>query len=167
MTTPNSVLNGAQAAGIGLQIYSNYSANKMDRLGTNLDIGQNNIRLQQEQLQSTQMALQATKNLRANLASQAAIAAARGQRSGVGSALAAQNTSQANYNQDINTLSFNQQMKAYDTRFSNDVARMGLQGRKSERSLSLAANVLDTVSINELIQRKGQSPLGKSEKVNP
>ena len=164
--TPDAILNAAQAAGLGVNIIGDFFANNAAKQGLQIQQGQNNLRMQQEQLASTQQAQIATQNLRSNLATQAVLAATRGVRSGVGNALAAQNQSVGNYNTNISNINLNQKMRNYEYNLENGLAQQKYLGDKTQRAVKTATNALDTISVNEWIRGRNGSPLGKSTETN-
>jgi hypothetical protein len=75
-----------QAAGAITDIYSTGQAIKIGRAGAAVEMEQFNTRLEQERLNAAMSSLDAMSQLRSVMASQAAMFAARGQKSGVGTA---------------------------------------------------------------------------------
>lgn len=163
--TPDAILNAAQASGLILNAFGTSRANRADELAYELEAGQNQLRISQNQLATTQQALAATQKLRSTVASQAALAAARGQQLGQGSAMAATNTSLRNYNQDIQNLNYNQRAKEYELQFGTGLSRVRTSSAQANRNMEFAKSALNTVSINEAIQRFSNG-LGLSKDVN-
>lgn len=77
---------GAQGAGMLLSMYGDSQSRKMLRLGADLEQRELGLRMEQEQLASTEQAVQNSEQLRQVMASNRAIMGARGQMPGVGTA---------------------------------------------------------------------------------
>ncbi len=120
------MLMASQAAGIGMNMYSQRRAEKMARIGEKLDLMglQNQLqtgamqfetaqlqldtRMKEEQLAFTQQALFDTERLKEVMATQRALFSARGQMPGVGTAAAISNKSLSAFSADERTRNLSQ-----------------------------------------------------------
>jgi hypothetical protein len=94
------ILMGAQAAGMIGSVMGESSRVKLAKIGQELDEQQANLRLQQDRIAANEQGLMQLEQLREVLASQRALVAARGGMPGMGSALALEQKSIANFQKD-------------------------------------------------------------------
>ncbi len=88
-----ALLLGAQVAGIGANLYAARNERRMTEAGLSIEQGELGLRQKQEQLAFTEANIASIEQLQEVLATQRAMAGARGVNPGVGSALAASNKS--------------------------------------------------------------------------
>lgn len=154
-----------QAAGAIADVYGTGQQIKVGRAAAELEQAQFNTRLEEERLQSAMASLDAMKALRAILATQRTIAAARGTDSGQGTGFLIGNTSVGNFNSDerirrMNLLSREAQLRAGG-------ALTGLHQAASETQLgqSLSSRLFQQIPFSELgkeFERVKKTEAGKT-----
>ena len=95
------LLLASQAAGLATNLWATKRANQFDALGTKMQQRELDMRMQQEQLASSQESLMGMEKLRDVMSSQRAIFAARGQTGGGSNYFVGQNSVRA-FNEDEN-----------------------------------------------------------------
>lgn len=93
ITGYQAMLLGAQAAGIGANVFAAYQQKRAVEAGISVEQGDLRLRMEQEELAFTEANIESIRNLQEVMATQRAIAGARGQNPGVGSSLAVANKS--------------------------------------------------------------------------
>ena len=147
------ILLAAQAAGYATSVYGQKRAEKYTRAGDQLDRQERELQMQQEALASSEQALQSSERLREVMASQRALAAARGVQSGQGSNLAIANRSLSVYNADERarqlSMSFRKhQMESYDRLYS-----LNAGGRNVKRRADRFVQGMNLLSTNPLTEK--------------
>ena len=97
-----------QASGMVMDYFGKQEQVRLSKLGSQIEQAGINANIKVSQLESEDSSLQAMKQLRQNLGTQAAMAAARGIRSGTGAPLLAANESVGNFNADERMRKINQ-----------------------------------------------------------
>jgi hypothetical protein len=105
---PLAFLLALQASGMVLDYFGKQDQIRLARMGQQLEQAGIESNIATSRLSTEEQSLQSMKELRQNLGTQAAIFAARGQRSGQGSAALITNQSVANYNADERIRRINQ-----------------------------------------------------------
>jgi hypothetical protein len=150
------LLMGAQAAGIGLNMWAERRAEKFTRIGEELDKAQVQTRMQEEKLAYTQKSLVDLNRLREVQAMQRAMFGARGQLPGVGSAGALQTRSENLFNADVRAKQFSQTIKQNQLQSQIYGMNINKQGRNLQRRTKRLTQFANMFSFNAL----GQNPLG-------
>jgi hypothetical protein len=145
------MLMGAQAAGLITNIYGMSEANKMNKLGTQLDQQALGLQMEQERLASTEQALANTENLRSILSTQRALMASRNQMPGVGSAGASEQKAIRNYNADESARNLNMVFRQAHLTGQSRLLDIKRFGAKAERGAALAAGSFNNISFNTLL----------------
>ena len=144
------LLLGAQAAGIGANLYMNRQASKIESLGYNLDRGEANIKMRQELLIASQQQLSDMRNLQENLATQRAIAGASGVNPGQGSARTIMEASSRAYKEDERIRALNTDFRKGYIESLGRLQRIEQAGLKSNRAAKLISSGLNMFSFNDV-----------------
>lgn len=148
--TFGAILLGAQAAGIGANIYSSRQQARAERAGADIDEGNMKLRMQQEQIAFSQQNIADLTNLRETLAAQRAATSARGQLPGAGSVLAVTNKSIANFNADRSARALNVSFREDYMKGMMGLSRAALGASKAQRGGNLMAQGANMFSVNTL-----------------
>jgi hypothetical protein len=152
------LLLGAQAAGLGINMWAERRAEKFTRIGEELDKAQIQTRMQEEKLAFTQKSLYDLNRLREIQAMQRAVFGARGQAPGVGSAGALQTRSENLFNADVKARKLSQTIRQNQLQsqiYGMNIAKVGRNFQRRNKRLTQAVNMF---SFNAL----GQNPLGEA-----
>lgn len=154
-------LMAMEAAGLIFDYANVQNEKKMIQVGRNLEKAAIETNLEAVRLESNEASLNAMKQLRQNLGSQIATQAARGTRSGVGTALSLSQTSISNFNADERARRMNLLSKEANLRASNVLS--GLHTLQSETQLGQAftGRVLNQLPISSTFKQFQKSELGK------
>lgn len=147
------ILLAGQAAGYASSIYGKKRAERYTRMGEELDRQQRELTMQQETLASTEQAVLSSERLREVMATQRAIAGARGVQAGQGSNLAISEQSQRLQAADERarqlSLSFRkQQMDSY-----NRLYKLNAGGRNATRRADRFLQGMNLLSFNPLTEK--------------
>lgn len=163
------LLLASQAAGLATNLWATSRANKFDNLGTEMQQRELDMRMQQEQLASSQESLIGMEKLRDVMSSQRAIFAARGQTAGGSNYFIGQNSVRA-FNQDENARNLSVGFKNYYLKANQNLMGIKSAGRQSGRHMenfSKGVNMMsfnsfgDGSSIDDVLAKFGKSS-GKS-----
>lgn len=148
------ILLAAQAAGYATSIYGEKQQERYTRIGDKLDRQERGLQMQQEVLASSEQSLYSLERLREVMASQRALAAARGVQAGQGSNLAMSQQSQRLQAADERarqlSLSFRKhQMESYNRLYSLNAAGRNVK-RRSDR-LVQGMNLLSTSGLSDML----------------
>jgi hypothetical protein len=158
-------LLAAQAAGMVVDWYGSNQQKEIGRMGTRIEQAGIDSAIQTNRLEAEDASLQAMKQLRQNLGTQAAIMAARGTRSGVGSALALSNESVSNFNADERTRRINLLGKEANLRAQNLMAGLHQLTYETQLGQSLRQRAFDKLPLSTLGGgNSSKSPLSNGTK---
>ena len=155
----NFLLMGAQAAGIGIDMYAKHKQERAARRGAEIDKKEIDLQMQQEQLASTEQSVLNVERLREALASQRAIFAARGQASGQGTPVSLTQNQLSTFNQDEQARQLSLSFRKYQGDAQKRLLNIGLSAQK-------VANKLDTVSKAFNLADFNQFSTGGGSKIN-
>lgn len=141
------LLLASQAAGLATNLWATKRANQLDILGTKMQQRELDMRMQQEQLASSQESLMGMEKLRDVMSSQRAIFAARGQTGGGSNYFIGQNSVRA-FNEDENARKLSLGFKQYYNKATQNLLGLESEGRKSARNFKAAAKGLNMMSFN-------------------
>lgn len=144
------LLLAAQATGYAASIYGQKRAERYTRLGEELDRQQRELQMQQESLASQEQAVVSSEKLREVMASQRAIAAARGVQSGQGSNLAIANRSLNLYNADERARQLSMSFRKYQMDSYNRLYSLNAAGRNVKRRADRFTQGINLLSTNPL-----------------
>jgi hypothetical protein len=144
------ILLAAQAAGLVANILQTKRENKIDRQGLQIQQRDLDLRMQQEQLASSQESLYNMARLRDTMASQRAIFAARGQSSAQGSNFFIGQNSISSFNEDEQARKLSLNFRQHYINVNKTLASMETTGRIHARKGRLLSEVLNTISFNSL-----------------
>ena len=167
-----AMLLGAQAAGIGANIFAAYQQRKMVESGIAVDQGDLKLRMKQEELAYTEANVESLGQLQEVMATQRAIMGARGQNPGVGSALAAANKSVRAQSADQAARDLSKSFRQAQLSGMSGLLNIKKAGARATFGNSLIEGGLSTLDLNttigELIQKNKQSikPIGGGTQPN-
>ena len=141
------LLLASQAAGLATNLWATKRANQFDALGTKMQQRELDMRMQQEQLASSQESLMGMEKLRDVMSSQRAIFAARGQTGGGSNYFIGQNSVRA-FNEDENARKLSLGFKQYYTKATQNLMGLESTGRRGARNFEAAAKGLNMMSFN-------------------
>ncbi|HHT9129275.1 MAG TPA: hypothetical protein ACFYEC_00230 [Candidatus Brocadiaceae bacterium] len=144
------LLLGAQAAGIGLNMYQRRKEQRYQNVGADIEIQDLGLQMQKEQLASTEEAVANMERLRETLATQRAIYASRGQKVGQGSPVAiAQGQIRAQgYDERARQLSMG--FRKYELESKQRLIGLNKQARRSERRTKDFMQGLNLLNFNSM-----------------
>jgi hypothetical protein len=145
------ILLAAQAAGIATDLYSTRQAQKNLRRGQELEAAQTEKNLEQLRLQNTEVALQDLDKLRKNLSTQRAIAGARGQMSGVGSARAASLASERAFTSDERARELSLRFKTFDINQDLTASKLANKAQRKQLNQGFFTRSFQQLSSNQLL----------------
>ncbi len=135
MTFPFMVM-GAMAAGAALDIYQSKRKERFTRMGEQIERDEMRLQMQQEQLASSEQSLFQGEQLRDILATQRALAASRGQLSGVGSNRAISESSIRAFNADEHARELSQSFRKHQYESAQRLQGLNRLARNTERRYS-------------------------------
>lgn len=151
ITGYQSMLLGAQAAGIGADLYSAYSKKKIADAGLELEKGDINIRKGQEELSYAEANLASLQELQEVMATQRAIMGARGQNPGVGSSLASANKSERAHGADQRARELSKTFRQSQLDGMSRLLNIKKAGNRAAFGGSLIESSLNSLSLNKTI----------------
>ena len=154
-------LMSMQAAGMIVDYTQTKNSQKLIQQGRDLEKAAIETNLEAVKLESGEASLEAMKQLRINLGTQMVTQAARGTRTGAGTALNLAQTSQSNFNADERKRRMNLISKEANLRATNVLS--GLHTLQSETQLgqAMTSRMWNTISTGAVTKAFGQSKLGK------
>jgi len=155
---PMAFFLALQAAGMITDWMGTQQQIKMGRIGTQLEQAGINANIEMTKVQSADASLQAMKQLRQTLGSQAAIMAARGTRSGAGSSVAIQQQSVSNYQSDERMRRMNLLAKEAELRAQNVLSGMHQLQSETQLGQALTKRIFDKLPTSP----QAWSEMGKS-----
>jgi hypothetical protein len=159
------LLLAAQAAGLAMNLWANKRANQADAMGTQMQQRELDMRMQQEQLASSQESLMGMEKLMDVMSSQRAIFAARGQTPGGSNYFIGQNSVRA-FGEDENARKLSLGFKQYYTKATQNLMGLESTGRKSAaKGLNMMSFNSASGGINDLLAGFGKN-WGKSGLAN-
>jgi hypothetical protein len=132
-----------QASGMIIDWIGTREQQRISGMGSKLENAGIELNIQENRLQAESDSLQAMKNLRQTLGSQAALFAARGTRAGVGSALSISTESIGNFNEDERMRRMNMMSRETALKGKGTLARLGQQGENSKLWSSFGSRTLN------------------------
>lgn len=147
------ILLAAQAAGYATSIYGEKKVERYRRTGEQIDRQERELQMQQEVLASSEQALQNSERLREVMASQRALAAARGVQSGQGSNLAIANRSVSLYNADERARQLSMSFRKHQLDSLNRLYSLNSAGRNVKRRADRFVQGMNLLSTNPLTQK--------------
>ncbi len=160
--TYNSILLGAQAAGIATDFYSQRQARKAAQAGYGLDEGELQLRMQEEQMAFTQANTENLERLRETLSTQNAILGARGQMAGVGSALASQTKAVGEYSADKEAMRLSKLFRENQFKGMQRLSKIKQAGSRIESGNRMLQSGLNMFSLSESLYSKKPGASSKS-----
>lgn len=151
ITGYQAMLLGAQAAGIGANLYSAYSQKKMADYDIEVERGALGVRRGQEELSFAEANLQSLQELQEVMATQRAIMGARGQNPGVGSALAAANKSLRAQGADEKARALSKDFRTAQLDSMSRLLNIKKAGARAQFGASLIEGGLSTLNLNTTI----------------
>lgn len=151
VTGYQAMLLGAQAAGIGANLYASYQQKKMAEYGFELEKGEINLRKGQEELSFAEANLASLQELQEVMATQRAIMGARGQNPGVGSALAAANKSLRAQSADEKARALSKDFRNAQLDSMSRLLNIKKAGARAQFGASLIEGGLSTLNLNTTI----------------
>ena len=142
------LLLGAQAAGIGFNIWQNKRQSRYEAMGAQIEQQEMQLQMQQEALASTQQSLANTEQLRDVLATQRAIFASRGTSSRA--AFTAGQTSLRAYNADEQARELSLTFRKHQTETAQRLKSLNLYAGKQKRKADLFGQSLSLLNFNGL-----------------
>jgi len=159
------ILLAAQAAGIGANLYANRAQNRIESKGLALDEESVKLRMKQESLAAQQETLQDLTTLRETLASQRAIAGARGQNPGQGSIKALEQKSVRAQSTDERMRNLNKSFREKYAESLSRLKRIEHQGTKAQRGVQLLGQSINMFDFNSLYGGGEKSDMVKKERL--
>lgn len=145
MPMPLAFLLSLQASGMVVDWLGKNEQVRLGKMGSDIEQEGINANIQSARLESEQSSLDAMKQLRMNMGTQAAILAARGTRAGAGSAASATNQSISNFNADERTRRMNLLSKEGALRAQRTISQLHEDTNKSTQWNSFRSNVMKTL----------------------
>lgn len=139
------------AAQAGAQYLNTSTANRYSSIGENLQRKQIDSQFGQLQARALQENIDSTRQLQMTISSNAALSAMRGQRQGVGSALAVQNEAYKNYGTDRSIRDFNLEMNKYDSALQKDLVGINSTANKKKNNAEGLNTLIQSTSFNSLM----------------
>lgn len=140
---PFALLLAMQASGMIVDWLGTRNQQMYADMGAKLQEAGIESEIQQNRLQTEDDTLQALKNLRQTLGTQAAIFAARGTRAGAGSALSISSDSIGNFNQDERMRRMNLMGRETALKGGRTIARLNQQGENTKLWSGFASRTLN------------------------
>lgn len=147
------ILLAAQAAGYASSIYGQKKVEQYTRSGDQLDRQERELSMQQQVLASSEQALQNSERLREVMASQRALAAARGVQSGQGSNLAIANRSVTLHNADERARQLSMSFRKHQLDSLNRLYGLKTEGRNVKRRADRFVQGMNLLSTNPLTNK--------------
>ena len=147
------ILLAAQAAGYATSIYGQKKAERYTRLGEELDKQERQLQMQQEQLAGQEQSLYSSEKLRDVMASQRALAAARGVQSGQGSNLALSEQSQRLHGADERARQLSQSFRKHQLESYDRLYKLNSSGRNVKRRADRFVQGMNLLSYNPLTEK--------------
>ena len=144
------LLLAAQAGGLAANLWQQNRESRYDAMGTKIQQKELDLRMQQEQLASSQESLFNMERLRDTMATQRAIFAARGQSASQGSNYFVGQESVRAFNSDEEARKLSLGFNEYHNKATQALLGIGLAGRKAARSNKMIGKTLNTLSFNSL-----------------
>ena len=147
------ILLAAQAAGYATSIYGQKKAERYTRLGEELDKQERQLQMQQEQLAGQEQSLYSSEKLRDVMASQRALAAARGVQSGQGSNLALSEQAQRLHGADERARQLSMSFRKHQLDSYNRLYSLNSAGRNVKRRADRFVQGMNLLSYNPLTEK--------------
>lgn len=147
------ILLAAQAAGYATSLYANKRAEKYTRMGEELDRQERQLQMQQESLAASEQSLYSSEKLREVMASQRALAAARGVQSGQGSNLAISEQSQRLHAADERARQLSISFRKHQLDSYNRLYSLNAAGRNQKRRADRFVQGMNMLSFNPMSQK--------------
>ena len=147
----NFLLLGAQAAGIGLNMYQRRKEQRYQNMGADIEIQDLGLQLQKEQLASSEEAVANMERLRDTLATQRAIYAARGQKVGQGSPVSLMQGQIRAQSYDERARQLSMGFRKYELESKQRLIGLNKTARKSERRTKDFMQGLNLLNFNSII----------------
>lgn len=151
MTSYQAILLGAQAAGMGANLYAAYNQKKSAKYAIETERGELGLRRSQEELSFAESNLESLRELQEVLASQRAIMGARGQMPGVGSSLAAANKAIAAQGSDERARKLTKDFRNAQLDSMNRLLNIKKSGIRAGFGASLIEGGLNAINLNTTI----------------
>lgn len=142
---PFAFLLALQASGMVMDYFGNRNQIEMARMGEKITQAGIASDIAMTRLESEDASLQAMKTLRSNLGTQAALNAARGVRSGIGSALAVTTESVSNFNADERLRKLNLSAKEANLKAKSVMSRLHQDSSEAKIWSDFRRSVVDKV----------------------
>jgi hypothetical protein len=142
---PFAFLLSLQSAGMVFDWLGRRNQVEIGRMGERITQAGIESNIQMTRLESEDASLQAMKQLRMNLGSQAAIMAARGTRSGAGTALALSNQSVGNFNADERTRKVNQKAREASIRAGGVISSLHQKTNEAQIWSEFRNNIINKI----------------------
>ena len=147
------ILLAAQAAGYATSIYGQKKAERYTRLGEELDKQERQLQMQQEQLAGQEQSLYSSEKLRDVMASQRALAPARGVQSGQGSNLALSEQAQRLHGADERARQLSMSFRKHQLDSYNRLYSLNSAGRNVKRRADRFVQGMNLLSYNPLTEK--------------
>lgn len=144
----DAMLLGAQAAGIGANLYAARQQQRMTELGIEVEQGEVALRMKEEQLAFTEANIASLDQLQEVMATQRAILGARGQAPGVGSALAVGNKSTRAQSADQRARNLSKSFRQNQYEGTQSLLGIKKAGARAQFGNSLIAGGLSSFNLN-------------------
>lgn len=152
---PFAFLLAMQAAGMVMDYYGNKQQIAMGRMGQRVEQAGIESNIAMTRLQSEEAGLNAMRNLRQTLASQAAVMAARGTSSGAGSALAIRGESVGEFNADERSRKINLSANEAGLRAGITMSKLHQWTSETRMNQAMRKRMFDNFSFNALSPNPG------------
>ena len=147
---PLALLLAMQAAGMIVDYLGTKNQQDMANMGAKIQQAGIEANIEQTRLETEDESLRMLQNLRQTLGSQAALYAARGQRAGVGSALAITENTIGTANADERTLRLNQRGKENALKAGLVISKLDQMGNNSKLWQGFAQRTINRIPIGAL-----------------
>lgn len=154
---PYALLLAMQAAGMVTDWFGTRNQQRIGDMGARLQQAGIEADIQQTRLEAEDASLQAMKDLRRNLGTQAAVFAARGTRPGAGSALSLSTESIGNFNSDERMRRMNQLGRETALRAGKSIAKLNQQSTNANLWKGFASRTLNTFGTGYLYDQATKS----------